>query len=124
MRYYQWNKETDVVTEVSSIVSMTDIESRRVSHDYVDGNGFSATVSTVFLGTDHNFFDKGPPLLFETMVFYGTSFSDAYCDRCSTSAEARSNHAAVLAALRGEPSTMPDEDAKRLLADLKRSRDG
>lgn len=27
------------------------------------------TVSTVFLGIDHRFDDKGPPLLFETMVF-------------------------------------------------------
>ena len=26
-------------------------------------------VSTVFLGPDHNFFGKGPPLVFETMVF-------------------------------------------------------
>lgn len=27
------------------------------------------TVSTVFLGVDHNFSREGPPLLFETMVF-------------------------------------------------------
>lgn len=26
-------------------------------------------ISTVFLGIDHNFWDRGPPLLFETMVF-------------------------------------------------------
>jgi hypothetical protein len=26
-------------------------------------------VSTVFLGIDHNLFDGGPPLLFETMIF-------------------------------------------------------
>lgn len=26
-------------------------------------------VSTVFLGIDHNFFDEGPPILWETMVF-------------------------------------------------------
>jgi len=26
-------------------------------------------ISTVFLGLDHRFGDKGPPLLFETMVF-------------------------------------------------------
>ncbi len=28
-------------------------------------------VSTVFMGLDQNVFDKGPPLLFETMVFKG-----------------------------------------------------
>lgn len=26
-------------------------------------------VSTVFLGLDHNFYDDGPPILFETMTF-------------------------------------------------------
>ena len=28
-------------------------------------------VSTVFLGLDHNFSDKGPPIVFETMIFGG-----------------------------------------------------
>lgn len=27
------------------------------------------TVSTVFLGVNHRFLEKGPPLLFETMIF-------------------------------------------------------
>jgi hypothetical protein len=31
----------------------------------------SVFVSTVFLGLDHNFMEKGPPILFETMVFGG-----------------------------------------------------
>lgn len=39
-------------------------------------------VSTVFLGIDHNFDDKGDPILFETMVFGGEL--DEACDRCST----------------------------------------
>ena len=29
------------------------------------------TISTVFLGLDHNFGSDGPPVLFETMVFGG-----------------------------------------------------
>ena len=29
------------------------------------------TVSTVFLGLDHRWFDDGPPILFETMIFGG-----------------------------------------------------
>lgn len=28
-------------------------------------------ISTVFLGLDHNFLDRGPPHLFETLVFGG-----------------------------------------------------
>jgi len=31
----------------------------------------SVFVSTVFLGLDHNFMGKGPPIVFETMVFGG-----------------------------------------------------
>jgi hypothetical protein len=31
---------------------------------------FGFTVSTIFLALDHNFCDCGPPVLFETMVFY------------------------------------------------------
>jgi hypothetical protein len=33
-----------------------------------DGTRFH-WVSTIFLGLDHNHFGKGPPILFETMVF-------------------------------------------------------
>lgn len=32
--------------------------------------GDKVEVSTVFLGVDHNFYGEGPPILFETMVFY------------------------------------------------------
>lgn len=39
-------------------------------------------VSTVFLGLDHNFFDNGAPVLFETMVFGGPL--DQEMERCST----------------------------------------
>ncbi len=31
----------------------------------------SVMVSTIFLGLDHNFFEGGPPVLWETMVFGG-----------------------------------------------------
>lgn len=48
-------------------------------------------VSTVFLGIDHNFFDDGPPILFETMVF-GDGI-DSYQTRCATWEEAELNHA-------------------------------
>ena len=47
-------------------------------------------ISTVFLGVDHNFSDKGPPLIFETMVLSGDC--DGYCDRFSTWEEAEAGH--------------------------------
>lgn len=52
-------------------------------------------VSTVFLGLDHNFSDKGPPLLFETMVFttkMGHIKDDLDMDRYSTWDEAMIGH--------------------------------
>ena len=47
-------------------------------------------VSTVFLGIDHNFGDKGPPILFETMIFGGSL--DEEMDRYSTWEEAEAGH--------------------------------
>jgi hypothetical protein len=47
-------------------------------------------VSTVFLGVDHNFFDEGETVLFETMVF-GGEYDDAQ-ERYSTYAEAEQGH--------------------------------
>ena len=47
------------------------------------------TVSTVFLGANHQYGD-GPPLLFETMVFGGPY--DQWQDRCSTWDEAVAMH--------------------------------
>ena len=53
-------------------------------------NGF--WVSTVFLGMDHNYFDDGPPLLFETMAFPPDELSELLCWRCTTWEEAEAQH--------------------------------
>lgn len=47
-------------------------------------------ISTVFLGTDHNFTEKGNPVLFETMVFGGKL--DEECVRYCTYDEAIKGH--------------------------------
>ena len=47
------------------------------------------TVSTVFLGLNHNFGD-GPPLLWETMIFGGPH--DDYQERYATRTEALEGH--------------------------------
>lgn len=52
-------------------------------------------VSTVFLGLDHRFgTDKGPPILFETMVFGGEF--DQLQERYCTWDEAEKGHAEIL----------------------------
>jgi hypothetical protein len=49
------------------------------------------SVSTVFLGNNHNLY-LGKPLIFETMVFAGDSAIDDYCERYSTWDEAIEGH--------------------------------
>lgn len=48
-------------------------------------------VSTVWLGTNMNFVDHGPPVIFETMVF-GDGPCDLSCERYATDALARRGH--------------------------------
>lgn len=59
-------------------------------------------VSTVFLGIDHGWFDSGPPVLFETMIFGGEH--DQWQDRCSTWKEAEHMHEQACAMVRGKSS--------------------
>lgn len=56
--------------------------------------GGTAQVSTVWLGLDHNYSGTGPPLIFETMVFFeaGRYDSDDWCARSSTREEALAAH--------------------------------
>jgi hypothetical protein len=69
-------------------------EARIVARDRDEGGVYKEIwVSTVFLGLDHNYFDDGPPLLFETMVFGGPL--EGQCDRYSTRAEALAGHQAM-----------------------------
>lgn len=65
---------------------------RTVGKTELPGN---TTVSTVFLGLDHQFAPDGPPLLFETMVF---SDDDTYERqiRYTTYDEAEVGHAAIV----------------------------
>jgi hypothetical protein len=65
-------------------------EQRRVARTRLNGY----TVSTVFLGIDHNHGSSGPPILFETMVFGGNQESE-YQVRTSTWADAQAEHGAA-----------------------------
>jgi len=52
------------------------------------------TVSTVFLGIDHRWSGKGPPILFETMIFGGPL--DQYQWRYSSWDDAEAGHKAAV----------------------------
>lgn len=70
---------------------------RRVAKDTIG----DSDVSTVFLGVDHNFNKRGPPILWETMVFGGKL--DREQDRCSGSKEqAEAMHARMVKRVKDE----------------------
>ncbi len=66
---------------------------RRVAETFLP-NG--ARVSTVFLCFDHNYSDAGPPLIFETMVFWQFGDGPELTDRYSTWPEAEAGHRAIV----------------------------
>lgn len=57
------------------------------------------TVSTVWLGLDHNFSGIGPPVIFETMIFGGGEEWEDSQWRYSTEAEALAGHQAAIDAI-------------------------
>lgn len=63
---------------------------RSIARDEIEG----VKVSTVFLGLDHNFCFKGPPILWETMIFGGPL--DGQQRRYATRAQALTGHAEAL----------------------------
>lgn len=66
---------------------------RRTDIHVADEKVGEVRISTVFLGLDHNF-DKGDPILFETLVFGGPL--DGEMDRYHTWEEAEAGHAAIV----------------------------
>lgn len=77
----------------------------------------SIHVSTVFLGVDHQYCDDGPPLLFETMIFWANGPLDLDQERYSTWHQAEQGHQhmvdkvrAQLAVLRDELPTLPAQE--------------
>lgn len=72
-------------------------EARRVAHDVVNG----VSVSTVFLGLDHQY-GGGPPLLFETM-----EFGQQDMERYSTWEEAEAGHRAMVERVKARHAKSP-----------------
>lgn len=79
-RYWILDGHTPVPTRsVLEWGQMFERMDRHVARDIVEQpESDPVTVSTVFLGIDHNFFGSGPPLLFESMVFGGPLDEETY----------------------------------------------
>lgn len=65
---------------------------RILAHDTLDDG---TVVSTIFLGLDHNHKPGGPPVLWETKIFYGTY--DRYEQRYTSRDDALAGHGFALA---------------------------
>lgn len=66
---------------------------RHVGLDHVQG----WTVSTVWLGINHNFLGIGPPLIYETMIFPPDGYAcDDYLERYATPQQAADGHQIAL----------------------------
>lgn len=93
-RYF--NRQGQAVTSDEWAASFKP-EVQKVAATDIVSHGETVTVSTVWLGLNHNWGD-GPPLIFETMVFRGPLDEEQV--RYSTEAEAIAGHAAMCARVR------------------------
>jgi hypothetical protein len=60
-------------------------------------NGTEICISTVFLGVDHNYSGKGPPVLWKTMIFWDGNDLDSWQKRYTSEEAAREGHQAGVA---------------------------
>ena len=70
---------------------MMNSDSRVVGYTEITSETF---VSTIFIGIDHRHYGKGPPLLFETMIFNGPL--DGYQWRYASWDDASTGHRAAV----------------------------
>jgi hypothetical protein len=64
-RFYILKAGKIVPVTISECAKWLGTNERIIAHETIGQN----KVSTIFLGLDHNFADKGPPILWETMTF-------------------------------------------------------
>lgn len=88
MKYYRLDGRTPVPCDIETWARRFQEDERIVRQETIG----EVMVSTVFLGLDHDFTGKGPPLLFETLTFgpFGKVMR-----RCSTYMQAENQHERV-----------------------------
>lgn len=89
----------DHVVEVFDFITwgkyMWEGDNRRVAFTQITSE---IEVSTVFLGIDHRIYGRGPPVLFETLVFGGPV--DGSCARYTSYDDAETGHHMMVAKAR------------------------
>jgi hypothetical protein len=87
-----YDRDGNPIDEQTWAVLHADPEYKRVAFEEFDGGGVS--VSTVWLGLNHEWDARRPPLIFETMVFGGKLDGEQW--RFSTEEDALKGHALVV----------------------------
>lgn len=87
---YIMNKDGSIQEEPDTIKWAWWFENNQRTIQKTTSKKMGIMVSTVFLGIDHNFSNRGEPLVFETMIFGGEH--DGWCARASTKDEAERYH--------------------------------
>jgi hypothetical protein len=107
MKHYTLDGKTPLVaTEFAEWALWFETANRRVAFTQAK----SASVSTVFLGTDQALLPGDPPILFETKVFGGVS--DGEVRRYATWDEAERGHRAVVARIESLQADKPPSRAR------------
>lgn len=90
--YYILDGRTPVPSDLAAASALLgDVTKRCVAQTKLP-NGVN--VSTIFLVLNHSLYERGPPMLFETMIFGGPH--DQHQKRYATWAEAERGHAAAV----------------------------
>lgn len=120
-----WNRlgyfgfDGEPITSATWVAMFEDHAGRQIGRDLIElPGGSAALVSTVWIGLNHRYTGDGPPLIFETMIFWDSERydSDDYCERTATRAAALSAHDQAVAYARelgvGDASAWarPDDD--------------
>jgi hypothetical protein len=89
-RYYRLEGKKTVPIEGDDVLAWAntmDHDNKHVGHEILPRH----RISTVFLGLNHAW-GEGPPMLFETMIFYCEPWMSEYQTRCSTYRQAEGMH--------------------------------
>ena len=86
-----YDKEGNSISEAVWVILHSTSRYKILKHLRLDNDYW---VSTVWLGMDHRWVDEGPPLIFETMVFYPPSKggNESQMQRYSSEEEALLGH--------------------------------
>lgn len=94
MKRYILVGEVVIETTLDQWIRWYQRNSRDIAQTVLKAPGGDVRVSTIFLGLNYNFASRGPPIVFETMVFGGVLGEQVL--RYATLHEARRGHARMV----------------------------